>query len=290
MSYGNQPRGIPQTVQKILDENAQLIQAIVDYQNKGKAVECVQYQQLLHKNLVYLASLADTSQNIQSLLPPPPAANQIPGNSSGPSAMNMQGNPQERRPNPMDQNPAAAMPNMMAKAMTSDSMIPSGMHSVPTMTTSGNMTNHVGPYGSVNLGVQSMAGTPPVMGYSASANQPVGQSMQSSNQSMLPGQRGYMPGVHPTQTHPMSQHPQGQQFMIQQNVPMGTYNRVPVQQMHPAQQAQQLPGNQQPYMPNQTTGSQQTPGMVPYQQSQAGYDPYNHMQHVAGYNNPYAAQ
>ena len=67
--------------------------------------------------------------------------------------MNMQGNnlptnPQERRPNPMDQNPAAAMPNMMPQVMTSASMIPSGMHSAPAMTiSSGNMSNQVGLYG-----------------------------------------------------------------------------------------------------------------------------------------------
>ena len=60
--------------------------------------------------------------------------------------------------------------------------------------------------------------------------------------------------------------------------------------MLPGQQSQQLPAGQQPFMPNQTPGNQQTPGMVPYQQSPAGYDPYNQMQHLPGYNNPYGAQ
>ncbi|XP_062501028.1 calcium-responsive transactivator-like [Corticium candelabrum] len=55
------PDGVSQQeVQRLLDQNMQLIQAIVDYQNKGRAHECAQYQQLLHKNLVYLASLADS--------------------------------------------------------------------------------------------------------------------------------------------------------------------------------------------------------------------------------------
>lgn len=30
---------------------------------------CSRYQQLLHRNLVYLASIADANQNIQALLP-----------------------------------------------------------------------------------------------------------------------------------------------------------------------------------------------------------------------------
>ena len=77
--------------------------------------------------------------------------------------MNMQGNnlptnPQERRPNPMDQNPAAAMPNMMPQVMTSASMIPSGMHSAPAMTSSGNMSNQVGLYGKDLARVYNVAG------------------------------------------------------------------------------------------------------------------------------------
>lgn len=59
----------PAQIQKMLDENGHLIQTIQDYQNKGKAQECVQYQQLLHRNLVYLASIADASQNVHALLP-----------------------------------------------------------------------------------------------------------------------------------------------------------------------------------------------------------------------------
>uniref|UniRef100_A0A8C0GBC4 SS18 N-terminal domain-containing protein n=1 Tax=Chelonoidis abingdonii TaxID=106734 RepID=A0A8C0GBC4_CHEAB len=53
----------------MLDENHHLIQCIMDYQNKGKTAECTQYQQILHRNLVYLATIADSNQNMQSLLP-----------------------------------------------------------------------------------------------------------------------------------------------------------------------------------------------------------------------------
>lgn len=62
----------PQTIQKMLDENAHLIKVLVEIQNtKGKAMECIQYQQTLHRNLAFLANLADPTVNIQSILPPP---------------------------------------------------------------------------------------------------------------------------------------------------------------------------------------------------------------------------
>ncbi|XP_038137720.1 calcium-responsive transactivator-like isoform X4 [Cyprinodon tularosa] len=64
-----------QAIQKMLDENHQLIQCIMDCQSKGKTVECTQYQQILHRNLVYLATIADSNQNMQSLLPAPPSSN-----------------------------------------------------------------------------------------------------------------------------------------------------------------------------------------------------------------------
>ncbi|XP_055078990.1 calcium-responsive transactivator-like isoform X2 [Periophthalmus magnuspinnatus] len=73
----------PQSIQKMLDENHHLIQCIMDYQSKGKTAECTQYQQILHRNLVYLATIADSNQNMQSLLPAPPTHNMGMGPSSG---------------------------------------------------------------------------------------------------------------------------------------------------------------------------------------------------------------
>lgn len=66
---GNRPPPNPAQIQKMLDENAHLIQTIQEYQAKGQLLECHQYQQVLHRNLVYLASIADANQNIQALLP-----------------------------------------------------------------------------------------------------------------------------------------------------------------------------------------------------------------------------
>lgn len=66
---GRGPPPNPQQIQKMLDENGHLINTIQDFQSKGKAQECMQYQQILHRNLVYLASIADSSQNTHNLLP-----------------------------------------------------------------------------------------------------------------------------------------------------------------------------------------------------------------------------
>jgi protein SSXT len=61
----------------MLDENNQLIQAIVDHQNKGKAQESIHYQNVLHRNLIYLASIADPSPNLQAVIPSPQSFQQI---------------------------------------------------------------------------------------------------------------------------------------------------------------------------------------------------------------------
>lgn len=46
-------------IQKYLDENKNLILAIMENQNLGKMAECAQYQAVLQKNLMYLAAIAD---------------------------------------------------------------------------------------------------------------------------------------------------------------------------------------------------------------------------------------
>ncbi|ELK25855.1 Calcium-responsive transactivator [Myotis davidii] len=71
----------------MLDENHHLIQCILDHQSKGKTAECAQYQQILHRNLVYLATIADSNQNMQSLLPAPPTQNM----NLGPGALSQSG-------------------------------------------------------------------------------------------------------------------------------------------------------------------------------------------------------
>ncbi|XP_058485557.1 SS18-like protein 2 [Solea solea] len=68
-----------ETIQRLLDENDQLIRCITEYMQKGRAVECVQYQQILHRNIVYLATIADASPEN---MPAPAASYPTPGESS----------------------------------------------------------------------------------------------------------------------------------------------------------------------------------------------------------------
>ncbi|CAM6029084.1 unnamed protein product [Sphagnum balticum] len=54
-------------IQKYLDENKQLILAILDNQNLGQLNECATYQAKLQQNLMYLAAIADAQpQAVQS--------------------------------------------------------------------------------------------------------------------------------------------------------------------------------------------------------------------------------
>ena len=55
------PCASPSPIFQLLEENDQLIRCIVEYQNKGRANECVQYQHVLHRNLIYLATIADAN-------------------------------------------------------------------------------------------------------------------------------------------------------------------------------------------------------------------------------------
>ncbi|XP_076946004.1 GRF1-interacting factor 3-like [Bidens hawaiensis] len=59
-------------IQKCLDDNKNLIMAILENQNLGKFQECAQYQAVLQKNLMYLAAIADAQ-------PPAPAPAPTPG-------------------------------------------------------------------------------------------------------------------------------------------------------------------------------------------------------------------
>ncbi|XP_027109973.1 GRF1-interacting factor 2-like [Coffea eugenioides] len=56
-------------IQKCLDDNKNLILAILENQNLGKVSECAQYQAVLQRNLMYLAAIAD-AQPQPSATPP----------------------------------------------------------------------------------------------------------------------------------------------------------------------------------------------------------------------------
>ncbi|CAA3005025.1 GRF1-interacting factor 2-like [Olea europaea var. sylvestris] len=62
-------------IQKYLEENKNLIMAILENQNLGKMAECAQYQAILQKNLMYLAAVADAQP------PPGQTSSQVPTSS-----------------------------------------------------------------------------------------------------------------------------------------------------------------------------------------------------------------
>lgn len=69
------PRGkgegvMQQTIQKVLEKNHHLAQHTLDDLSKGKAAECTQRQEILHGSPAYLATIWDSSQNMQSPLLP----------------------------------------------------------------------------------------------------------------------------------------------------------------------------------------------------------------------------
>ncbi|GJY57408.1 GRF1-interacting factor 3-like protein, partial [Tanacetum coccineum] len=57
-----------------LEENKNLILAIMEYQNLGKFQECAQYQAVLQKNLLSLAAIADAQPPTPQLSPNPSQA------------------------------------------------------------------------------------------------------------------------------------------------------------------------------------------------------------------------
>ncbi|KAI3815713.1 hypothetical protein L1987_15392 [Smallanthus sonchifolius] len=61
-------------IQKCLDDNKNLIMAILENQNLGKFQECAQYQAVLQKNLMYLAAIADAQPPAQTPAPAPAQA------------------------------------------------------------------------------------------------------------------------------------------------------------------------------------------------------------------------
>jgi len=51
------------TVRKMLEENAQLIDTIAEYQRMGRIEEATKYQELLHRNIIYLGKLTRRAES-----------------------------------------------------------------------------------------------------------------------------------------------------------------------------------------------------------------------------------
>uniref|UniRef100_A0A8C6UZ05 SS18L1 subunit of BAF chromatin remodeling complex n=1 Tax=Neogobius melanostomus TaxID=47308 RepID=A0A8C6UZ05_9GOBI len=220
----------PQTIQKMLDDNNHLIQCIMDYQSKGKTTECTQYQQILHRNLVYLATIADSNQNMQSLLPAPPSHNMGMGQSGGHSSGNINDNMTSGQP------PTSMM---QSTGPSHTLMQPSGQAPLTPNST----YSHVGPPSQSNM----MQGTAPGYGSSSSSTSSSSSgsnlNMQSNQVSMMHPQSG-TPHYSSAQTG--GQHFQGQLAMGMMG--QGTQGNNMMSQRPMGSYRTSQPGSAQQYM------------------------------------------
>ncbi|KAG8429983.1 hypothetical protein GDO86_018706 [Hymenochirus boettgeri] len=256
------PRGkgevTQQTIQKMLDENHHLIQCIMDYQSKGKTAECTQYQQILHRNLVYLATIADSNQNMQSLLPAPPTQNINlgPGGMSqtGPSqALHSQGNLSDSLGASLP--PSSIMQGQISNGPSHVAMQQSGQTTLPTTTMSMAVSSHGTAPGyshpvpsSQNIPMQSQGA---IGNYVSRAN----MNMSSNPVSMMHQQAA---SSHYSSSQAGGQHYQGQTSMSMIN-----------QSAQGSSMMAQRPLG--PYRPSQQGSSQQYLGQDEYYSEQYGH-------------------
>ncbi|XP_069013527.1 protein SSXT isoform X4 [Embiotoca jacksoni] len=238
----------PAGIQKLLDENNHLIQCIMDFQSKGKTAECSQYQQMLHRNLVYLATIADSNQNMQSLLPAPPTQNMP----MGPGGMNQSGPP----PQPPHGH------NIPAEGMVSGGPPAPHMQNQMNGQMPGPMMHQQPPSQQYNM--------PPGGGgqhYPGQQN-PMGMMGQVNQGNHVMGQRP-MPPYRPPQQGPPQQYPGQEDYYGDQYSHAGQGASEGNAQYGQQQEAyQQGPPQQQGYPPQQ-----QYPGQQGYPPQQQGYGP-----------------
>uniref|UniRef100_A0A8C6XYR1 SS18 subunit of BAF chromatin remodeling complex n=1 Tax=Naja naja TaxID=35670 RepID=A0A8C6XYR1_NAJNA len=270
----------PAAIQKMLDENNHLIQCIMDYQNKGKTLECSQYQQLLHTNLVYLATIADSNQNMQSILPPPPTQNMP----MGPGGMNQSGPPPPPRTHNMTSDgmvgggpPAPHMQNQMNGQMPGPNHMsiqgPGPSQLTMTNNSMSIASNNHGSMGAYNHSVPSSQSIPGQSQMTISQGQPMANYGPRPNINMPPnqgkeidcwpsGQQGQQPPM-----GMMSQVNQGNHMIGQRQIPPYRPPQQGNAQYGQQQDAYQAPP-QQPGYPQQ-----QYPGQQGYPGQQQGYGP-----------------
>lgn len=244
------PSTDPAAIQKMLDENNQLIQTIVDYQSKGRSNDATHIQQLLHRNLVYLATLADSNHSsMQQLLQNPahasgvgPMASNVGGPSGGPQSQAPMGPGGHAGPNmaqvPSSQPQSHNNPN----GPSHDVMTPASMgQSTPADSISASHPGGQGP------GAPQMPNNAPYKGapqQGDTSNMPQGQTVSSASNST--------PSTNMPNYSESSSNMQGMagNYYSHQTPQMAQGNRA---MMAPQSQAQQM---QQPNMPIQTPTSQ----------------------------------
>ncbi|XP_058872445.1 protein SSXT isoform X2 [Acipenser ruthenus] len=272
----------------LLDENNHLIQCIMDFQSKGKTAECSQYQQMLHRNLVYLATIADSNQNMQSLLPAksdsptteikhePPSQNMA----MGPGGMNQSGPPQSPHGHSMPPEgmvsggpPASHMQNQMNGQMPGPNHMPMqgpGPNQPNMPNSSMNMPpNSHGSMGGYNHSVPSSQSMPVQNQINMNQGQPMGNYGPRPNVNMQPNQGPMMHQQPPSQQYSIpqggGQHYQGQQNPMAMMAQVSQGNHVigqrPMPPYRPPQQGppQQYAGQEDYYGEQYSHGAQGPP-------------------------------
>ncbi|XP_037334244.2 calcium-responsive transactivator-like isoform X1 [Pungitius pungitius] len=261
-----------QAIQKMLDENNHLIQCIMDCQSKGKTAECTQYQQILHRNLVYLATIADSNQNMQSLLPAPPTPNMA----MGPGGMGQSGG---HAPNNLND---ALAPGLPPTSMMQSQMSNGSSHAPMQQQHAAQVQAAIPPaggYGSsasasgYGRAAPSSRGNGPGYGSSSSSSSTRGNLNMQSNQVSMMHQQSASP--HYSSAQLGGQHYQGQQAMMGNGMmpqrPPGSYRSA--QPGHGEYSYQQSPYGEQGYDRSFDDSSQHyyEGGNSQYSQQQAQY-------------------
>ncbi|XP_069778684.1 protein SSXT isoform X2 [Narcine bancroftii] len=221
---------------------------------------CSRYQQMLHRNLVYLATIADSNQNMQSLLPAPPTQTMP----MGPGSMNQSG---------MNQLPHG-------HGMTADGMVGGGApapHMQNQMNGQMPGSNHMpvqgpGQAGMANPSVSMPASSHSSMGgYSHSVPSSQGlpvQNQMTMNQGQSMASYGPRPNMNmqPGQGPMMHQQPPTSQFNMPQGGAQHYPNQPPMTMMSPVNQANHMMGQRPipPYRPAQQGPLQQFAGQEEY--------------------------
>ncbi|XP_015235599.1 PREDICTED: calcium-responsive transactivator isoform X5 [Cyprinodon variegatus] len=235
-----------QAIQKMLDENHHLIQCIMDCQSKGKTVECTQYQQILHRNLVYLATIADSNQNMQSLLPAPPSSNM----SMDPGRMSQSGGHASSN---LNDNMGPLPPYMIQGQLSngpSHALMQSG-HMQSAITSASSNTSSVSNYSPATPSSQGSLIQDPWSGYgSSSSSTPSSSSFPRSNLNTHSSQVSMMHQQSAPPQHSSAnsgrRHYQGHQSMSMMGQTNQGNNTIPQRPMGPYRPSQQ--GSAQHYM------------------------------------------
>ncbi|KAL7058532.1 hypothetical protein AAHC03_016546 [Spirometra sp. Aus1] len=172
------------STQKILDENVRLIHSIINYQKSGATKEVHELQQLLHKNLTYLATIADQTTN--------PAQRPLPMHGA-PGLQPVQGLPPTNQPPVMHQEPPLPRENVPPSQQQQQF---SSMSQAPGFTQPPTVSHTRGPFPPSGPMSASYMPNPMYVTQGTVLHQSLGGPMPPQHQPVpmgTPDDRGYVP-------------------------------------------------------------------------------------------------